>query len=206
MKTARWTGLSLGFVVVGLCFATPVYAHNQVVLVSPEANSTVTTSPVSISITTGDELLDLGGAGRGFAIAVTDSSGLFYGDGCVIVEGATMASVVDLGEQGTYTITYQYVSADGHSLSDRYTVRFEPPSSHTPSVGYQEAPVCGEGPLVEEESTHNAAPEPESEPVTDRASEETQQTNIGLVVAGLGVAGLALAALITLRRRGKSSS
>jgi len=202
MKSARWTGLSLGFVIVGLCVATPAYAHNQVVSLSPEANSTLTTSPVSISVTTGDELLDLGGAGRGFAVAVTDSSGLFYGDGCVSVEGGTMTSVVDLGEQGTYTITYQYVSADGHSLSDRYTVRFEPTGSHTPSVGHHEAPVCGEDPLVKVESTTNAAPEP----VTDPAPEETQQPNTGLVVASLGVAVLAIAALITLLRRGKSRS
>jgi len=123
--------------------ALPAFAHNVVEALSPEEGSVVTESPLAISIATDDTFLDLGGESRGFAIAVRDGEGLYYGDGCVTVDERRMETLVDLGPPGPYTIVYQFVSSDGHSLSESYGVTFDPSASHTPSVGYSTPPECG---------------------------------------------------------------
>ncbi|MFM1952978.1 MAG: hypothetical protein RL187_187, partial [Actinomycetota bacterium] len=74
--------VALGVVLV---VATPALAHNVVEERIPEPGSTVTESPVAISITSNDTYLDLSGAGQGFGIVVRDTQGLYYGDGCVVV-------------------------------------------------------------------------------------------------------------------------
>jgi methionine-rich copper-binding protein CopC len=194
MTSPQWLGISLGLAVMGALVASPALAHNQVLTLTPEPDSIVSESPVAISIYTSDQLLDLGGEGRGFAIAVTDESGLYYGDGCVMVDATSMSASVPLGEQGLYTIIYQYVSADGHGLSDLYSFRFEPGESHIPSQGFQKAPVCGEEPA-----------QVEAEPILIAAPKQAHEPNIGLIVAGIGVAVLATAVLLTmLKRRGAS--
>jgi len=209
MTSPQWLSVGLGLAVMGALVASPALAHNQVLTLTPEPDSIVTESPVAISIYTSDQLLDLGGEGRGFAIAVTDESGLYYGDGCVIVDATSMSASVPLGEQGLYTITYQYVSADGHSLSDLYSFSFEPGESHVPSQGWPEAPVCGEEPVLPEAAAPEALDEgpadAETEPILIAEPEQAQELNIGLIVAGIGVAVLAIAVLLTmLKRRGAS--
>jgi copper resistance protein C len=204
MTSPQWLGVSLGLALMSALVASPAIAHNQVLTVSPEPDSVVTESPLAISITTSDQLLDLGGEGRGFAMTVTDESGLFYGDGCVIVDAATMSALVPLGEQGQYTITYQYVSADGHSLSDRYSVSFEPGETHVPRQGFAEAPVCGVESVVPDVTAVEAT-EAEVDSFLSAAPESAQEPNAGLIVAGIGVAVLAIAVLLTmLKRRGDS--
>jgi methionine-rich copper-binding protein CopC len=117
--------------------------HNVVQETTPEPGSTVTDSPVDIRIVTNDQLLDLGGTGSGFAIVVRNAEGLYYGDGCVTIGETDISSTADLGGAGDYTVTYQFVSADGHSLSDSFSFSFAPDSSHSPARGFPDPPVCG---------------------------------------------------------------
>jgi len=181
-------------------------AHNAVVDLSPAPGSEVTQSPVSIAIITNDTLLDLGGEGQGFAIAVLDEAGRYYGDGCVSVEGATLSAVVALGDAGIYTIVYRYVSADSHSLSDQYTVTFTPQPGHDPAPGSATMPQCGV-PLEEENPPPVDNPDAGIEELTEElpmviAPAPTEQpANPWLVVAGVGVAILAGYALVQFFRR-----
>jgi copper resistance protein C len=127
---------------------TSAVGHNVVMETSPEAGSTITDSPVNIRVVTNDQLLDLGGTGSGFAIVVRDVNGLYFGDGCVSVGASDMSATAALGEAGDYTVTFQFVSADGHSLSDSFGFTFEPSPGHVPAPGLQDAPQCGVEPIM----------------------------------------------------------
>jgi methionine-rich copper-binding protein CopC len=142
---------------LSLGFPASAFAHNVVEDRDPAADSVVTTSPVTVSISTNDSFLDTGDATRGFAIVAQDASGLFFGDGCVSIDERTMSASLELGEAGTYTVLYQFVSADGHTLQDRYTFVFEPGADHVPASGRRAAPVCGE--TTEEIPVEETTPE-----------------------------------------------
>jgi copper resistance protein C len=198
-------GVLLALVLGG---SSSALAHNAVIEEVPTPGSTITQSPVSIRITTNDQLLDLGGAGRGFAITVQDSQGLYYGDGCVVLDETSLSSTVSLGPPDTYTITYQYVSADSHSLSDSYEVAFAPLGEHSNATGSLRAPVCGEEALSDpEESPGDARGDGEStQPVQQSVMDEAaQESNPWLITAGFAVAVLAGVVLI-LRTRKKNLS
>src|SRR6056300_407308 len=130
----------LGALLLG---ASPAVAHNVVEDRTPAPGSTVTESPVDISLTTNDIFLDLGGDASGFGVVISDSAGLYYGDGCVSVIERTMSASAQLGEAGTYEIIYQFVSADGHSLSESYEFVFTPDPNHTAAQGYDTPAECG---------------------------------------------------------------
>jgi len=195
MTSAHRLGLGALLGVSVVLFPHTALAHNAVLDYNPEPNAVVTESPVAIAVTTNDALLDLGGGGNGFAIAAIDEQGLYYGDGCVVVEGPTLSALLELGAAGTYTIAYQYVSADGHSLSDQYTVEFAPGPNHQPAAGSFAAPRCGVG---AEEVTDQA---PGDDVVTSAPAPQNSDANPWLIVSGLGVAALAGYALVQFFRR-----
>ena len=165
MRKAAALVLGLGL----LFIASPAQAHNAVDKRTPASGSTITQSPVAISISTDGKLLDLGGNSRGFGTALMDESGLYYGDGCVSVREHSIETSIDLGEPGRYSIVYQFVSADGHSLSESYEVIFAPLSDHTPAQGFSTPPECGleRSPEKLGDGTEISSPEsPENSPAT----------------------------------------
>ena len=180
-------------VLAGVLAGGPASAHNSVEDRSPKPGAVITSSPVAVSIATNDEFLDLSGESRGFAIVGIDESGLFYGDGCVDIIEQRMVAEVPLGQAGTYTIAYQFISADGHSLSESYTIDFAPGPDHVVTEGQAEAPVCGAtAPSV-------AEPTPALEPA-DVPQQESQTTVSPAVIAGI-VAAVALGAVILVAAR-----
>lgn len=163
----RWLSPLLSAGLLALLSIAPVQlamAHNQVAQTTPAAGSTVTMSPVEIEIVTTDQLLDLGGNASGFAVTVQDSARSYFGDGCVRVDGPALYASAELGNAGEYTVTYQYISADGHSLSDAFVFFLEPATGHTPTPGQSSPPVCGA-----------SADEPADEP-TGAEAEVEQET------------------------------
>ena len=78
--------------------ASAAQAHNYPVSTNPAADSVITEVPDVFSVTTNEALLDLSGSASGFAIQVTDAAGLYYGDGCGVVDGGTYSSGATLGE------------------------------------------------------------------------------------------------------------
>lgn len=133
--------LALGLLAV-LVTAAPAQAHNYLVASTPEAGETLTALPEHFSVTTNENLLDLGGNGSGFGIEVIDADGLYYGDGCVTVEGPTLSTVAAIGEPGTYRLVYQVVSADGHTVSDEFTFEWAPTGDYEASAGSATAGDC----------------------------------------------------------------
>ena len=133
----------------------PAQAHNYLVSSTPKAGETLTTLPKEFVITTNGALLNISNS-AGFGLQVTDSSGKYFGDGCVTVEGSTVSTAAALGAVGAYTMTWQAISTDGHTISDSYGFIWQPPASFTPSAGSTKVPDCNGTAAV------NERPSPES--------------------------------------------
>jgi methionine-rich copper-binding protein CopC len=130
---------SLGLAVLS---AGPAFAHAELVGSSPAADSRVA-DVTEVSITAGEELLDIGENAEGFMMTVTDSNGLFYGDGCVSVDGDTASMPVALAAAGDYIVDYRVVSNDGHPVEGQFAFTFTGDENAEQSVAYSEMPECG---------------------------------------------------------------
>ncbi|GEK80834.1 copper resistance CopC family protein [Agrococcus baldri] len=118
-------------------------AHASMIGSTPAAGDVVTEQPGTISVVMNEEILTVDGATGSNAIQVTDAAGLYYGDGCLTVEGDTVSLDAELGEAGDYAMTFQVVSADGHPVSDTIDFTFDPAEGEAGQPGAAEAPVCG---------------------------------------------------------------
>ncbi len=148
-SASRWAaaigmGASAGAALV-LGVAGPASAHDYVVDSTPADGATITELPDAWTVTANAPLLALEGNTNAFAIVITDAEGLYYGDGCVEVTGPTMAAPAALGEPGEYAMTFQYVSSDGHTLSETYAFSYAPVGDEPVTEGSPEAPECGGG-------------------------------------------------------------
>ena len=128
-----------------LLIAGPAQAHNYLVSSTPAEGDTLTELPDRFDITTNEALLDLGGSTGAFALQVTDADGLYYGDGCLDITGPSLSTAAELGAPGTYTVQWQVVSADGHSVSDEFAFEWAPAAAGEEFTGSTAPPVCGEG-------------------------------------------------------------
>jgi methionine-rich copper-binding protein CopC len=138
------TATAIGFAILSV---GPAFAHAELIGSSPAENSSVT-EIAEVSITANEDLLDIGKNAEGFVIAVSDDEGAYYGDGCVLVEGATASMDVALSLRGTYTVAYRVISNDGHPVEGTFTFDFEGDADESNLVRYVERPVCGETPIT----------------------------------------------------------
>ena len=183
----------------------PALAHNVVEERIPVPDSLVTQSPVDISIATDGTFLDLGGEGRGFAIVVRDVNGLYFGDGCLDLREGRMTASAALGKAGVYEVAYQFVSADGHSLSESYEFTFAPEGEYAIAPGYQSPPECGVEPLstTDAAGTTNAPAEPQA---TDPVSAAEASPNGWVIGAGIAATIAALALLVMIRQSSRRTN
>jgi copper resistance protein C len=139
-------GVAVGVLLVAagvFAVAAPAQAHNSVVSTIPEEGAVLTQLPETFSITTNDNLLDVGGARRGFILQIRGADGAYYGDGCVNVQGATMSTDAALGEPGDYTISWQLVSVDTHTVHGDIHFTWQPDAAQpAPSTGSATPPDC----------------------------------------------------------------
>ena len=145
---ARLTRLAtptlLGIALIGaalLATGNPAQAHGSDDSTVPSAGQTLTTLPEFFSVTADDPLLTLD-QNSGFGLQVQDSAGTYYGDGCVTVEGKVMRTAAALGAAGSYRVTWQVISNDGHQSSNTFAFTWQPPAGSTASVGSPSAPNC----------------------------------------------------------------
>lgn len=204
--THRLTLLSGGALLGALLLVTtPAAAHNVVEERIPAPNSTVTESPVAISLTTDDLFLDLGGEAKGFGVVLRDSAGLYYGDGCVEVRERRMTASAELGQADIYEIIYQFVSADGHSLSESYEFVFEPGPDHTAAPGYDTPAEC-EVPRTAAEKASGPVATPTPISLEDTFQDEEAPRDPLLIVGFLSLVTIAVVVWLVWRFRQKQGS
>jgi methionine-rich copper-binding protein CopC len=180
--------------------AAPAYAHNYVVGTAPAAGSVVTEQPGVVSITTNDNLLDLSGEGAGSAIQVSGPADAprYFGDGCATIAGPTLSSEVQLGQPGEYTVVWQTVSTDGHSISDTFSFTWQPDADQVLAEGSATASSC---------DTDGSGSTAEDTDAADSAADSDSGTTVGasdlLWIGGALVAVLAAigVTLLLLRKR-----
>ncbi|NEM91699.1 copper resistance CopC family protein [Galbitalea soli] len=178
--------------VLGL--AESASAHNYLISSTPAAGSTLTTLPASFELTTNEPLLDLTGHGAGFAFQVKDAHGSYYGDGCLTVRGPTLSTEAALGAPGAYTVVWQIISADGHTVSGSIPFTWAPTGTVAPAAGHATPQNCGgrsggQVPVTQQlPSGGSAAP----------------TANLGIVLGvGGGVLGLGLVVTVILLVAGR---
>jgi methionine-rich copper-binding protein CopC len=130
---------AIGFTVLS---AGPALAHAELVGSSPADKSSVS-SVTEVSVTAGEELLEIGSEAEGFVMVVTDSTGSYYGDGCVSVSGDTASMPVSVNAPGDYSVAYRVVSNDGHPVEGQFTFTVTGDGSAEQFAGYPEKPSCG---------------------------------------------------------------
>lgn len=199
MRRGLALGLAVGLAVLAtLAVAGPASAHNQIISSTPSSGQTLTELPSEFRIVTNEALLDLDGQGRGFAFEIRDAAGRFYETGCVTIADATMSTPTALGAPGAYTVIYQLVSADGHTVSGEIPFTWAPSGSVTASTGTASPATCP-GSTV-------AAQAPSSGTGSDGTRNSTVPLADVLWIGGVLLA-VALAVAVTLvittrRRRG----
>jgi methionine-rich copper-binding protein CopC len=182
-----FAALVIGASVLGS--SAPAEAHNYLIASTPAADSTITTLPAQFEIKTNEPLLTAGGSTSGFALEVRDAAGLYYGDGCVTVSGPSMFATPTLGGAGVYTVLWQVVSPDGHSVSDEYTFTWAPSVDQTVAVGSATPPTCN--------GTLNGAAAPGPKVPTSSDSRSTRANLNDVLWIGGAILAVLIAGLVT---------
>lgn len=198
-------------------FASPAQAHDAPVSTVPETGVTLSELPEEFSVTMSEPIVVTPGTESNFGMRITDAAGLYYGNGCVTFLDATMSTVAELGEPGTYSVVWQLVSSDGHPTSnaDSNPVSFEwaPAEGAALSVGSPTPPVCGESTETPEPSMTATATTPEQDADEDAGSQspgdttEASDATPALWIGGtLLVILLGVGAALLISQRSKSRS
>lgn len=183
-----------------LVVASPAQAHNYLVQSTPQAGEVLTELPAQFSITTNDALLNIGGNGAGFALQVKDKDGLYYGDGCIDVEGTEMSTRAALGAPGSYEVIWQVISTDGHTVSNEFSFTWQPSSAAEASVGSKTPPDCNGALKPNTSEGATAAP---TAPAPARAADGDEVSALLWIGGAVLAVGLAIAVTLMLTSRKK---
>ena len=133
----------------------------------------------------------MGGSTAGFALEIRDADGLYYGDGCVSVDGPTLSETAALGEAGDYTMLWQLISTDGHTVSGEVNFSWAPADGEVPSEGTEAPAACG----------NEAATPGASDPAPARSNADLGDVLwIGGAILALLVAGLVTFVVVTRKK------
>ena len=188
-------------------------AHDYLVGSDPAADATVTTALDTVTLTFNDRVLDLSGNGSTNLLTVTGpgAATTHFETGCATVADTKVSAPVALGGAGDYTVTYQIVSADGHTVSSSYTFGYQPPAGATEAKGAAASPCGADGSATTTQGA-TAAPAPVATATPGEAASTPQPTaasngtDLGLVI-GIAIAIVVLAVigvvivLLTARRK-----
>ncbi|MBA8991410.1 hypothetical protein FHW23_002679 [Curtobacterium pusillum] len=184
-----------GSAVLGL--VGPASAHNYMIASTPKVDGTLTSLPKTFEITTNDRLLDIGRTDSGFAYRIVGPDGKYYEDGCLDVDGPSMTTKAALGDSGKYTVEWQIISADGHTVSDEYTFTWDAPAGFTPAKGSSKPPVCATSGSGSTGASASADTTGTASGNTDSAASDA----IWIGAGGVVLVGVVVAVLLLLRRR-----
>jgi copper resistance protein C len=113
-------------VVSATVFASPASAHDYLVSSSPAAGSTISEAPNQVSLTFDDVVLFNPQAGIHSLVVVTDAKGNHFETGCSSALDRVVNVPVSLGGAGTYKVTWDIVSADGHPVTNSIDFTYAP--------------------------------------------------------------------------------
>lgn len=179
--------------------ATSASAHDYLVDSTPAAGSIQSTPLTEVSLTFNDVVLDLSGDGSSTLVQVTGpgSATTHYETGCPTGIDRTVTQPVALGAPGAYTITYQIVSADGHTVSSSLQFTYQPPAGTKEAPGTASGPSCG----AQSSAAPSAAPAPQASapPQNNSADAANDSGNLGIVI-GIGgvIVGLAVIGVVVV--------
>jgi copper resistance protein C len=167
-------------------------AHDYLVDSSPEPNSVQTTPIHKVRLTFDDIVLNLSHDGSSALLQVTgpNASQRHFETGCPTILDRNVTAPVALGGPGKYTVTWQIVSADGHTVSNSIVFTYQPPAGTPEAKGTTSRPVCGKNGSTSP-STQAAAP------ITPTQTNDSG--NLGLVVGiGVGIGVLAIGGVVVI--------
>lgn len=196
--TALFGAVALVTTAAVIGVSPPTEAHNVVVSSVPAEGEVLTALPDQFVVTTNAALLkDVG------AMQVTGPDGLFYGDGCVLVDGPSLTMDPALGDAGDYSLVWQGVSEDVHTISGAIAFSWQPAAATEASEGWDTAPVCGEERPTQQEGEPAASESPvaSEEPGDPVAAEEPADLTAVWVIGGILLAALLGTAGYLLLRR-----
>lgn len=119
----------LGLIIGVLAVAQPVVsAHASVVQISPEADSVLGSAPTRVSITFNEPV-----SATGTGIRVFDPSGRqVAGTDAKVVNSELFAEMPPLPDQGSYTVSWKVISADGHLINGAFLFSIGKPTLTQP--------------------------------------------------------------------------
>lgn len=205
-----------GATALALAPAASADAHDYLVGSDPVSGSTVTTPVNTVTLTFNDRVLDLAGNGSANLLIVTgpDSATRHFETGCATVADTKLSAPVALGTAGRYTVTYQIVSADGHTVSSSYTFAYQPPAGAAAAPGSATTPCsagAGGSRSTPGTTTGGGAGGPATASTPQPTTPASDGADLGLVI-GIAIAIVVLAligvilVLLTARRRPRGPS
>jgi methionine-rich copper-binding protein CopC len=195
VRIAVWAAVLglLATVLSQVVFAVGADAHTALKSVSPKDGARLASAPTEVVLTFDDPISE------SFAAVTVTGPGGSVGSGRATVQGAVVTQPLESGlGDGTYTVAFRVVSADGHPVSDRTTFVLVAPGSSGSSSATSATTAAPESST----SPPSAA---EAGPGHTANSGDGRSKRLGLAV---GVAALALAAgtaLVAATRRRRSS-
>lgn len=132
--------------VLAVAPAVSASAHDYLVSSTPADGSTQSEKLDQVVLTFNDRVLDLSGDGSSNVVEVTSSAGRHFESGCPAIADTDVTVPVALGDSGRYTVTWQVVSADGHTVSDSIGFTYDRPADVDAAAGRASRPTCGDQP------------------------------------------------------------
>lgn len=183
-----WASLALiGSGIFG--FGVAANAHDDVIQTNPSAGSFVDAGAFAVSVTFSEELMDLG-SGTGLEIAVSGPDGTVWSNSCVTVDAASMSTMVDLSEPGTYDVAWRAVAVDGHPVEGGFSFELENTTGYESGGMVEMTPECQARTSVGAEPSATAVDDGTAEDVGAYDSSAWIGLAIGIVFIAIGsVAG-----------------
>ncbi|MFY1597887.1 copper resistance CopC family protein [Micromonospora sp. WMMD737] len=180
--------------------AAPAAAHNTLRAASPADGERLTTPPTRVTLEFAQRLDP-----TFTTIALTDAARRKIPTGGPTVDGTkgTVTVVETLGE-GTYTVAYRIVSADGHPVQGSYRFTVAGGGASTATGAVADPPAAVAAPSAAATPPAAAAASPAAGSVDPAAATGSGGLGTGgvLLAAGVLVAVLGGTALLLRRRRG----
>lgn len=169
-------------------------AHSKMDSSSPAADATTSVSPAQIEMSFNTSIEKLSN------FKLLNEAGEQVPTGDAVVNDTSMSGeVTEPLPNGSYTVKWTIIGADGHSVEGQYSFKVE-----AAEAAVTEPPAASPEQSTEPVATETPEPEASAQPETSPSPTEDEQDG-GLSTAGLVIVGIVLVAAIVLiiRRRQK---